>query len=163
MSICVLADEKKAETIVQSIKSKPKPSQKGEFTKFVNSDSLFEKKNAGAIPTPFTKEKLQQFLGADVATKIVQYAKGSFIPQVFKLKGSSILLFLDNVQKGSEALSMPPVDQVKMSDIRPILSAQIAEENRMPELKKIVSEGSISISGVSEISDEYIKTAVLPG
>ena len=162
LSICVLADEKRAEAIVQSIKSKPKASQKEEFAKFVSSDSLFEKKNAGAIARPFTKESLQQFLGADVSAKVVQYAKGSFIPQVFKLKGSSILLFLDNVQKGSEALSMPPVEQVKMSDIRPLLSAQIANENRLPELKKIVGEGQIKISGMTDISDEYIQTAVLP-
>ena len=162
LSICVLSDEKRAEAIVQSIKTKPKTSQKAEFTKYVNSDSLFEKKNGGALPSPLPKEKLKQSLGAEIGDKVVQYAKGSFIPHVFKIKGSSILLFVDNVQKGSEAISLPPVEQMKMSDVRPLLSAQIAAENRLPELKKIISEGKIAIPGMTEISDEYIQTAVLP-
>ena len=160
ISICVLSDAQRAAQIVSSLKAKPKASQKSEFTKVVHTDSLFEKKNDGALP-PLSKERLQQFFSADVANKVVQYAKGSFIPQVFSLKGSSFLIFLDNVQKMGD--SMPSVDKVNVQEVRPMLSAQIAGENRLPELKKIVAEGAVKVNGIAgPLSDEYLNTAVMP-
>lgn len=161
MSMCVVQTKDKATSIVNSVKSKAKAAQKEAFVKHVHSDSIFDanKKDNGALP-PFTKEKLQQFLSADLATKVTQYAKGSFIPVAFEIKGSYFVFFLDDVKKMGDA--MPPVSQVNVAEIRPMLTQQIASENRVPALKQIVSEGGIKVNGLATISDEYLQTAVMP-
>ena len=164
LSMCILDTKEKAVQILNSLKVQPKAQQKESFSRCVKESSIDSqtKKDNGTLP-PLTKDQITQFLNSDLAKILQQYVKNSLIPQVFEIKGQYFIFFLNDIQKQSDIMKplsqMPPEE---ISKIRPAIEAQVASENRLPQLRQIVAEGDLKINGVSQIPDEYLQMALMP-
>ncbi|USO02559.1 MAG: hypothetical protein H6850_01010 [Alphaproteobacteria bacterium] len=161
LSICVVADKAKANEIVKTVSSKSLKDQRGAFTKAVSDHSLFDpnKNNAGKMPA-FTKDMLQKVFGEKYTNDITSYAKNSFIPKVFEVKGSYFIFFLDNIKKVID--SMPEVSDVRIDEIKPTLLDQVAAKNRVSVIRDIAKDGKIQVKGMDTMPDDYLQLAVAP-
>jgi len=131
--ICIVDSKEKAEKLINTISANSLSKQKDAFKKAMESNAKLTK--------VFRADMLKSEFGDKSAAEIMKYAKNTFVPKVFEMKGQYSVVFVEEAKNLADQL--PPLSE----NFKEVVSQEIVRKNMATELKKIKEEGDIQFKG----------------